>query len=122
MSKFLLDTNILFDALLGVEPARAELRRAARPWISRISWIDVLTAAPEQALWATEQFLGRFSVIELSEEIAQRAAAIRRERPAMHLQDAITWASAQVSGRTLVTRNTQDFPASLPGIRVPYRI
>lgn len=122
MSKFLLDTNILFDALLGIEPARAELRRAARPWISRITWLDVLSAAPESTLAATEQFLGRFSVIELNEEISQRAATIRRERPAMCLPDAITWASAQVSGRTLITRNTQDFPAALPGIRVPYRL
>ena len=122
MSNFLLDTNILFDALLGVEPARSELRRAARPWISRITWLDVLSAAPEPALAATEQFLSRFSVIELNAEIAQRAASIRRERPSICLPDAITWASAQVSGYTFITRNTLDFPASLPGIRVPYRL
>ena len=34
--------------------------------------------------------------------------------------DAVILASAQVNGRVLVTRNTQDFPASMPGLHVPY--
>ena len=35
---------------------------------------------------------------------------------------AIILASAQSSGRILVTRNTVDFPAEMPGIRVPYKL
>jgi hypothetical protein len=31
----------------------------------------------------------------------------------------VIWASAQVNHRILVTRNIKDFPAAMPGIRVP---
>ena len=34
--------------------------------------------------------------------------------------DAVIWATAQTTGRLLVTRNTKDFPADDPGIREPY--
>jgi predicted nucleic acid-binding protein len=36
------------------------------------------------------------------------------------LLDAYIFATAQVNGSILVTRNTKDFPAQTPGIRVPY--
>jgi predicted nucleic acid-binding protein len=39
----------------------------------------------------------------------------------MKLPDAIIWAAAQSEDRILVTRNTRDFPAEDPGVRVPYR-
>lgn len=38
----------------------------------------------------------------------------------MKLMDALIIATAQVSGSILVTRNTKDFPAAMPGIRLPY--
>ena len=31
------------------------------------------------------------------------------------------WATAQVHSMLLVSRNTKDFPADAPGVRVPYR-
>jgi predicted nucleic acid-binding protein len=40
----------------------------------------------------------------------------------MRLPDAIIWASADVHSMLLVTRNTKDFPADLPGIRIPYML
>lgn len=36
--------------------------------------------------------------------------------------DAIILSTAQIRGRVLVTRNTRDFPAEMPGIRVPYQL
>jgi len=36
--------------------------------------------------------------------------------------DAIILASAQIRGRVLVTRNIKDFPAAMPGIRIPYTL
>ena len=35
---------------------------------------------------------------------------------------AIVLASAQSTGRILVTRNITDFPAEMPGIRIPYTL
>lgn len=122
MSELFFDSNIIVDAFNGVEAAKAEIRRASRRWISRITWMEVMAGAPPEALSVTESFLSRFSVREVDEEIARRAAAIRAERRTIKLPDALIWASAQVSGRILVTRNTKDFPARMPGIRVPYTL
>ena len=40
----------------------------------------------------------------------------------LKLPDAIVWASAQVHGMLLVTRDTKGFPADNPGVRMPYRV
>ena len=40
----------------------------------------------------------------------------------MKLLDALILATAQIYGAILVTRNTRDFPATMPGIRVPYTL
>ena len=40
----------------------------------------------------------------------------------LKLPDAYVLATAQVSGAILITRNTKDFPAEMPGIRIPYTL
>ena len=122
MSEYVLDTVILVDALIGVEQAKRELLARRRNWISRISWIEVMAGASAENEDDTENFLRFFSVIEISEEIGRRAALIRSQQKAIRLPDAIIWASAQTTGRILVTRNTHDFSAKMPGIRVPYTL
>lgn len=122
MTEYVYDTVILIDALRDIEPAKKELLRGKRNWISRISWIEVLAGASQDDASSIEEFLGFFSVIELSEDIGRRAALIRAQHRKIRLPDAIIWASAQTSGRILVTRNTKDFPANMPGIRVPYTL
>jgi len=116
------DTNILVDALHEHPAAWAELRRARRRWISRISWTELLAGAPESALTDTERFLDLFAIAEVDGEVSRRAATLHRQRPAMNLSAAIVLASAQAGGRILVTRNNRDFPASMPGIRIPYTL
>lgn len=122
MSEYLFDTVILIDALCDIDAAKTELLRNKRNWISRITWIEVMAGAQADEADIIEDFLRNFSVVELSEEIGRRAAAIRVQRRAIKLPDAIIWASAQTSGKILVTRNTKDFPAQMPGIRVPYKV
>ncbi len=116
------DSNILIDALNGIERARSEIRRSNRPWISRMTWIEVMTGITPESARLVEIFLGGFSIDEINEPISRRAAALRGERKRLKLPDAIILASAQVSGRILVTRNTKDFPAEMPGIRIPYTL
>lgn len=124
MSGFAFDANILIDALAGYPPARSEIRRAvtggARPWISRMAWIEVLSKGSEAVVQDAMAFLARFGLDEIDEEISRRAAALRRDRPRLKTPDAIILATAQIRGRVLITRNTKDFPANMPGIRVPY--
>ncbi|HMO77228.1 MAG TPA: type II toxin-antitoxin system VapC family toxin [Sphingopyxis sp.] len=126
MSGFSFDSNIVIDALAGFEPARAEIRRAfgsgARGWVSRMVWVEVLSKGSQATLGRAEAFLSRFGVDEIDAEIAERAAALRRERPRLKSPDAIILATALTRGRVLVTRNTKDFPANMPGIRVPYTL
>lgn len=119
MSGYSFDSNILIDALTGDRIAHAEIARVDRPWISRITWIEVLSKEPGSTLKIIENFLGGFSIDEVDTHIAAHAAALRRERPRLKLADAMILASAQVNHRILVTRNVKDFPANMPGIRVP---
>lgn len=126
MSDYAFDANIVVDALLGLDRARTELKRAAsagrRLWLSRMAWIEILSKGEGQTLRETEAFLDRFAIDEIDVEIASRAAALRRERPRLKSPDAIILATALTRGRVLVTRNTKDFPAEMPGIRVPYTL
>ncbi|QYU69766.1 PIN domain-containing protein [Leptolyngbya sp. 15MV] len=126
MSGFSFDINIVTDALLGVEEGRAELRRAVdltgRAWLSRMAWIEVMSKGSGRELREMERFLAGFAIDEIDAEIAARAALLRRERTGLRSPDAIILATALVRGRVLVTRNTKDFPANMPGIRVPYTL
>ncbi|KFL47772.1 MULTISPECIES: PIN domain-containing protein [unclassified Sphingobium] len=126
MSGYSLDANIVIDALLNHEPAHRELSRiadsGARMWLSRMAWIEILSKGNETAVREVLMFLAQFGLDEIDDEISHRAAALRRERARLKSPDAIILATAQLRGRVLVTRNTKDFPAEMPGIRVPYTL
>lgn len=125
MSGFAFDSNIVIDLLRGFPQARAELERAAqrgRVWISRAVWIEVMSRGEGDGLRRAEILLSGFGVDEIDAEIGERAAALRRERFRLKAMDAIILATALTRGRVLVTRNTKDFPAAMPGIRVPYTL
>jgi len=119
----LFDSNILIDHLRDVPGATRELYRY-RPEeksISLITWIEVMAGATAETEEGTRELLDEFLVFSISEKIAERSAVIRRERR-VKLPDAIIWATAEEHGRMLVTRNTRDYPADDPGIRIPYLI
>lgn len=125
VSGFTFDSNIIVDVLQGLPQARAELVRGVergRVWLSRIVWIEILSKGVDQGLKRAEHLLSGFGIDELDEEIAGRAAALRREREGLKVPDAIILATAQIRGRILVTRNTKDFLAQMPGVRVPYTL
>ena len=85
-----------------------------------MAWIEVLSKGNEAMVREAIAFLSRFGLDEIDEEISHRASALRRERPRLKSPDAVILATAQTRGRVLITRNTKDFPAEMPGIRVPY--
>lgn len=117
----LFDTCILIDYLQGVTRARAECARYSDRSISIITWMEVLAGATETNQAETREFLRNFRTVSLTPRIAELAVAIRSARR-IKLPDAIIQATAESEGRVLVTRNTRDFPAKLPGIRIPYSI
>jgi predicted nucleic acid-binding protein len=118
----LFDTNILIDYLNGIPKAARELARSVDPAISTITWIEVMAGAAttgEAAKMRT--FLANFVSVPITDAVAERAAANRRQLR-IKLPDAIILATAHVANRQLVTRNVKDFPAGTAGVRVPYRI
>ncbi|MFC3097411.1 type II toxin-antitoxin system VapC family toxin [Alteraurantiacibacter palmitatis] len=119
MSDPFFDTNILIDWLLGRAPASAELSRYRRHRISRIVWTEILAGEALETRGEIQAAIASFEVVEIDARIAAAAADIRH-RTRMKLMDALILATAQVNGAILITRNTKDFPAEMPGIRVPY--
>ncbi len=115
------DSNIVIDMLAGHPPALAEAAMHGEAAISRITWMEVLVGAPDtatQAVW--ESFLMQFEIVELDEDVCREAIQLRQKHH-IKLPHALIWACARAYGSELVTRNTKDFAADTPGIRVPYR-
>jgi predicted nucleic acid-binding protein len=121
MVKALFDTNILIDYLSGINAARKELERYEYRAISTITWMEILVSAATEEESAIRAWLSSFDVVALDNAIANRAVEIRKTKR-IRLPDAIVWATAQVHSLLLVSRNTKDFPADEPGVRVPYKI
>lgn len=121
MVRALFDTNVLIDYLCGIGAAKAEIARYEYRAISMISWMEVLVGASAGEEGAIRAWLDSFEVIAVDNAVANRAVEIRKDRK-IRLPDAIIWAAAQVNSLLLVSRNTKDFPADEPGIRLPYEI
>ena len=119
MSDPFFDTNILVDWLNGRAQAIAELSRYNRHRLSRVVWTEILAGESLETRDIIRELLAPFDIVEIDARIASAAADLRH-RSRMKLMDAYVLATAQVNGAILITRNTKDFPANLPGIRIPY--
>ena len=116
----IIDSDVLIDYLQGLEQAKREIDRYSQLEISIISWMEIMIGAETtEEEKACREFLSRFTIHQLSKEVAAEAVKLRKKFR-IRLPDAIVWATARVSGYLLVTRNTKDFPLKEPGVRVPY--
>lgn len=117
----LFDTNILIDYLRGVPQARAECDRHSDRGVSIISWMEVMAGSTEANEADARLFLLNFYTLPVGADVAERAFMLRRTSR-NKLPDAIIQATAEGAGRVLITRNTRDFPAGTPGVRIPYTL
>ncbi|MCW1382701.1 type II toxin-antitoxin system VapC family toxin [Novosphingobium sp. KCTC 2891] len=115
------DTCIVADWLAGRIEAAGELSRYPRCRISRVTWTELLAGEPLETRDHVRNLIAPFEVVEVDGRIAEAAADLRY-RIGLNLLDALVLATAQVGGSILVTRNTRDFPATMPGVRVPYAL
>ncbi len=91
------------------------------PAISIVTRIEILAGGPIEAEALTRRLLARFETIALDDEIAERTAAIRRERR-LKLPDAVILATAQARSLVLVMRDDKAFGPERPGVQFPYRL
>jgi predicted nucleic acid-binding protein len=117
--KALFDTNILVDYLNGILAAKDEIARYEQPLISLITWMEVLAGTQADDEAKVRAFLRRFTCKGIDETVAERTVVLR-QTDRIKLPDAIIRATALNESALLITRNTKDFPAEEPGIRVPY--
>ena len=117
----LFDTNILIDYLKGIEVARNEIDHYSDRAISLVTWMEVVVGATPADESDVRSFLQSFVILPIEQRTAEQAV-VNRRGSRLKLPDAIILAAAQVSGRLLITRNTRDFAAGTPGVRIPYTI
>ena len=117
--KALFDTNILIDYLNGISEAKTELALYKDKAISIITWMEVQVGTEPEEQVQVDNFLLEFAIFSVDTQVSVQAVALRKQKN-IKLPDAIIWATAQVSHRLLVTRNSKDFTAAHPGVRIPY--
>ncbi|ELX12214.1 PIN domain containig nucleic acid binding protein [Janthinobacterium sp. HH01] len=129
----IIDSNILVDHFNGIAEATRELKFHSDAKISAITWMELMTAFEAKLLPGimsradfdtAKSVLSLFPVIAIDDAIMVEAAKIRGAslyaQKKLALPDAIILATANVTGRVLVSRNTKDFNMLSPNVRVPY--
>ena len=120
--KALFDTCILIDYLNGIQSAKDEIELFKDKAISTITWMEVMVGSDKNPHVPIEQWLSQtFTILGLDSPISIKAVEIRKSSK-IKLPDAIIQATALVSERLLITRNTKDFSESDPTVRIPYII
>lgn len=115
------DTNIVIDALNGVDEADKEYERYERVLISLVTWMEVMIGAEGDEAELRDFLETHFEIMPLDTVTAENAVQLRREHR-IKLPDAIVWATAKTHDALLVTRNTKDFRPDWEGIHIPYKL
>jgi predicted nucleic acid-binding protein len=125
MPVVLFDTNIFIDAMLGYAVAEKVLGDYSRSAISFVTYIEMMAGAKSASeVVRVAAMLSHVKILQSTPEIMRRAADIRNGSvlgmKKVAASDAIIAATAQVTRRTLITRNTKDFSGSW--VFVPYEL
>ena len=117
----LLDSNVIIDALNGIEDAVREVLSDPEAVVRVVAWVEVLAGYRDGADAAARELLKTLTVADLSPAVLEETLSIRRATR-LKLPDAIILATARVHGLTLSTRNTRDFDRNDPSVRIPYEL
>ena len=121
---YLIDTNILIDYLRGNAAAVRFLEGLKRPALISALTVAELYAGvrDEEERQRMEAFLRAFTVVPVTEALAQNGGLYRRDHGPTHgtdLVDGIIAATAKVNKARLVSLNRRHFPM-LSRVLVPY--
>lgn len=125
MSRLLLDSTVLIDALRG-RPAAERLRSLRRvgvePWISAVSVEEVWRGLRPEEEPVARRLVQALRMAPLGAAEGQRAGRWRREFAAsgitLHQADCLVAAAAIGVGAALATANSSDFP--MPELEVQH--
>lgn len=122
--EMLIDSVILIDHFSGWEQATQFILNVdpGRSVISVITRAEILVGFSEDELEAPKALLNQYKTLEIDKNIADKAAALRREH-GWKFPDAFQAALCIENKIILMTRNTKDFdPCRHPFVEIPYRI
>lgn len=117
----LFDTSLLVDYLLGERRAGAVLKKFDHRAVSVITWLEVMTVAPDGQHDATRAFLRSFERLSIGESIADEALRLISLRKGLPFHRALTWATAIVNQVTYVTVDAAFVKEGDKGVLVPYK-
>jgi predicted nucleic acid-binding protein len=106
--KLLFDTNIIIDALSGDTRALGALNRGSDGAVSVITVFEVMSGAATFEEKRAQSLLAHMRQIDVDPDIIAYAVTLAKERGLM-MPDALIVATAQATGRTLVTRDGKLF-------------
>ena len=117
--KFLIDTNIVIDALGNAMPDGVKrIISGMAPVISAVTYIEALGwhKAISSQLIILRKFMDMAVILPINQPVVETTILVRQKKK-IGLGDAIIAATALVHNMTLVTRNTSDFK-SIDNLRV----
>lgn len=125
MSRLLLDSTVLIDALRG-RPAATRLRGLRRvgvePWASAVSVEEIWRGLRPEEEPAARRLVQALRMAPLGAAEGQRAGRWRREYAAngvtLHQADCLVAAAAVGVGAALATANVSDFP--MPDLEIQH--
>ncbi|WP_419947289.1 PIN domain-containing protein [Candidatus Poriferisodalis sp.] len=117
MSRLVLDTTVLIDALRG-RPAAGRVRQLRRigvePWVSAVSVEEIWRGLHSSEEPAARRLVQSLRIAPLGAAEGQLAGRWRREHAergiTLHQADCLIAAAAVGVGATLATANVADFP------------
>jgi predicted nucleic acid-binding protein len=121
MTNALIDTSVLLDYLSGEKRAQRALAPYAHRSISVVTWLELMSVCPPDALDSTRGFLRTFERLSLSEAIADEALRLMHDKPGLLINRAITWACANANQLTYLTVNPAHVGKADPNVVMPYR-
>ena len=117
MSRLLLDTTVLIDALRGrtaAERLRALRRQGVEPWVSAVSIEEVWRGLKPEEEPAARRLVEALRLAPVGFAEGQRSGRWRRQYAAegitLHQADCLVAAAAVGVGAALATANVKDFP------------
>lgn len=115
------DTCLLVDYLRGVPQAHAAFETYPHRSITVLSWVEVMSAAPEDVGPQTRDFLRGFERLAINEAIADRALSLIQRHSQLTMRHALPWATAQSNSLTYVTPDFPKVAVRDGSVLIPYR-